>query len=262
MANKPFDREIINVRERPFSSDINLASTYSDLALREILRAVYSERVSFSDSRSTLPDVARFIGDGFKVRPTSPASLSVTVSPGIGFVRNTSTSFNINSILGLNDFCELKPIVLSLPKTFNIPAVSPSEGSRTDIVEVNFSSLLLDQISRDIFNPVLGAFEPTDVFKTFSWCLDGRTGFAVFPNLSTEPLSYRVGTTEVTPGYTKLAEIFIADDTITFVDEGTIVDSRFGRHHMGNQPSLERLSFLVQLFIRVKLLAQVNCLKL
>ena len=46
MANKTFDREIINVRERPLSSDINTAESYLDYTLRSFLDQLFLGRVS------------------------------------------------------------------------------------------------------------------------------------------------------------------------------------------------------------------------
>ena len=76
MANEAFDREIINPRERPLSSDINKVASYADLALRETLRLLYgirryNLRNSADATHSSSPeqqDRAGFIGDGFQIR--------------------------------------------------------------------------------------------------------------------------------------------------------------------------------------------------
>lgn len=231
MANKPFEREVFNFREKPFSSDVNLVGTYADLALREMLKAIYSQRSAIASSTSTLPTIAQFLGDAFKVRPYSPASGRVVVSPGIGFVSNGETSFNIQNINGLNDASTLKPLVLTVPQTF----VVPLGQFRTDIIEVRSNSFLTDSQSRDVFNQDLGEFSPLQVFKTFSWCLDGQVGYASANQNSTAALSYKIGvsdnsgtTPSITDGYTKIAEIHVGEDTsaITFT-EANLVDSRF-----------------------------------
>ena len=79
MANQAFEREILNPRERPLSSDINTAQSQLDRSMRETLQRLFQKRVSASSDASAAP-VRGFIGDGLKVRADSPAGLSVRVT--------------------------------------------------------------------------------------------------------------------------------------------------------------------------------------
>ena len=143
MANKPFDREIINVRERPFSSDINLSEYYADLSLRETIKNLMAPRVSVSNPDPLLSTIARFMGASFKVIATSPTSGSVVITRGLGFVGSTDSEININDVLGLNDTSQAKPLVLSRDKTVDVPASDPS-FDRIDIIEaVSYTHLTL-----------------------------------------------------------------------------------------------------------------------
>lgn len=237
MANKPFDREIINQRERPFSSDINLAGSYSDLALREVLRSFISPRVSALNSSQSNLSTAVFFGDGFKIVPTSPPSLSVQVTKGIGFIGDSEQSFNVDNVLGLNDVSTLKPIPLS--ENIQIPIDTPASGKRTDIIEVKSEYVLTDSQSRDIFNPTTGTLDFAFIPKTFSWALDSRFATVSSTEDSTQPLSIKqgvsraIGQSEVvpstTPGYTKIAEVLVR----SFDEELTLVNIRDTRQIIG-----------------------------
>lgn len=228
MANKPFEREIINVREKPFSSDINMTGTYADVALRETLRGLISQRQSISDSRALLPQQARFLGNAFQVVPLTPAARSIVLLPGIGFVGSVGTSIDIQNIIGLNDSSELKPLVLSRQQVLDVPA----GFFRVDIVEVRSNAFLTDSQSRDVFNPISGVFEPQDKNKTFSWTLDGQVGYTFNGLNSTAPISYKQGVNgsaslipDTTEGYTKIAEIYVPS-AVGGIDESSIVEFR------------------------------------
>jgi hypothetical protein len=221
MANKPFDREIINVRERPFSSDINLSEYYADLSLRETIKNIITSRTSISDPNPNVSTTARFLGSSFKVVPTSPESGAVLISKGLGFVGSSDQEININSVLGLNETSELKPLVLSANKLVNVPQLSDPLFSRIDIIEVRSEYLTTDSTSRDIFDPVNGTFNPTPVAKTLTWALDQSLGYVDSSDNSTTAIGYKKGqpiitiggppnAPEVTQGYTKIAEVFVS----------------------------------------------------
>lgn len=234
MANKPFDREIINVRERPFSSDINLSETYSDLALRDVIKSIFSQRASFFDSTSELSAQACFWGSSLKVTPAEGFAMSVIVSKGIGFVRGDSDpEIDIGSVLGLNDFSTLKPIPLSSNMLIGIDSVEPG-FKQTSIIEVKADHFNTDLTSREVFDGV--GFSPSIVRKTFSWSLDGRLGVVASPlSDSTAAISLKKGfktllagaevIPQTTPGYTKIAEILVRD-TDTSLTSFNIRDTR------------------------------------
>ena len=231
MANKPFDREIINVRERPFSSDINLSEYYADLSLRETIKNLITPRTSVSNPDPLFSTTARFLGASFKVVPTSPVSGSVIISKGLGFVGSTDADININNVLGLNDTSQMKPLVLSSNKLVDVPTPDPLLD-RIDIIEVKSEYLTTDSTSRDIFNAVTGVFNPIPVPKTFSWALDQSLGYVTAPSDSTTAIGYKEGLAHASPtvpsttaGYTKIAEVLVSAGATSF-SQGRIIDFR------------------------------------
>ena len=230
MSNKPFDRNISNTREKLISGDFNLMQAYSDLAVREYLLRVYSPRTSIVSDVLDRSYSARFASDGFKVRPTSPTGLSVTVGAGLAFIGSpTDSQTSIDSITGLNDTNALKPVVLTEDQEFIVPA---NNGllPRIDIIEVAYNKEVTDTETREVLNQTSGNFANTAVDKTFSWSLDGLTGTVVSPSLSLQPLSYKIGPTsgampDITSGYTKIAEVYVPPSAST-IEDANIADFR------------------------------------
>lgn len=258
MANKPFDLEVINVRERPLSTDLNLASSYQSGTLRYLTRMLsrfQDENVS-SYNRDVSTDRGGFIADAFLVKPTSPASLNVVVKNGLGFVVDPlgPADSNIGSALvpgisGLNDLDPYRPIILQADHTFAVPTPDPV-NARIDIIEVKVDRRLTDAALRAVLDPGTGVFNPTNVFKTLEWAVDGDTGTNTTGGNSTAGLSYKTGTPAVGPvapatsaGYVKVAEIRVpaAATTITGPDNFTaplynlIKDTRV--QHLGSYQS-------------------------
>jgi len=89
MADNPFDRTVINVRERPISSDINQAQSQIDRTLRFYLQEMLRPRSSATNEQPG-PPVSGFFGNGFAVREDSPAGLFVVVGAGLGFYDDAS----------------------------------------------------------------------------------------------------------------------------------------------------------------------------
>lgn len=218
MSNQPFDEEVINVRERPLSSDLNLASSYSALSLQETSAQMYAQRASFQSTQSN-PMVpvggASFIGSAFACRPFSPAGMIVQLDPGLGFFNDNTPSTAIGEISGLNDPSIFKPLSLSATEQINVPASDPT-NARIDIVEVLVSNAggrrLTDSSSRDVLDPTTGTFIPAAVFKTLSYNLNGTSTIN-----GIGPINYKTGTPAGSPvapvadaGYVKIAEITVA----------------------------------------------------
>lgn len=227
MGNRPFDRQIINVRERPQTSELNLVGSYFDLTIRDTLKSMFSQRVGLSSDVSLLPTTASFIGDAFKISPLSPASRRVIVSSGLGIVSDSGVSQDIQSIAGLNDSSNLKLLPLRLGQVFEVPAGE----FRVDIIEVKTSAYLTDETTVKIFNGSSGVFEPQLRNKTFSYSLDGQVGYVNFSQDSTAAISYKTGSNsgdvpDVTPGYTKLGEIHVGSLASPTITESSIIDSR------------------------------------
>ena len=185
MANQPFDREIINQRERPLSTDINLAASYADASMRQMWFETW-------DGQQRQPDSAGFIGRGFYLSPS--AGMVLSCHSGVGYWNNaTASELNIGGVSGLSDFTYIKPLVLNANTAITVPAADPV-NPRYDVLEVTMNRQLTDSSSRDVLNPTTGQFVATNVNKTLSYALDG----SVTVN-GAGALNYKTGTPAASP---------------------------------------------------------------
>jgi hypothetical protein len=231
MADKPFDRTIINPRERPLSSDINQAQAQVDRAMRFMFERLLGVRSS-QVSPVILPQTG-LIGDGFRVVPDSPVALAVDIKAGLGFIFDAAdVPVAIDGVVGLDDRQPYKPILLLADTSFSVPTAPGGGQDRTDIVEVRVGRRTENPLSRDILDLVSGQFVPTSVNKTLAFSADGKTGTVTDPAPSTAELSYKVGipgtpgaVPSTTGGYVKLGEVFV-DTSVTTIDRDAIFDRR------------------------------------
>lgn len=226
MANQPFDREVINLRERPLSSDIDFGSSYGDQALREVLRNLFMANVNtFSGVQSPSEG---FIGSGFRVNQTAVPSMAVRIAAGLGWIDNAAdVPANIGGVVGVNDLCPLKPLSLTADEIIAVPPSDPV-NDRIDIVQVRVDRRLQDPSTRDILNPGTGIFAPGVVNKTLSFNLNGRSSV----NGATG-IVYKTGTPAAVPvapavdaGYKKIAEVIVTATSVV-VAQNRIRDLRF-----------------------------------
>lgn len=239
MADNPFDRTVINVRERPISSDINQAQSQMDRTMRFVLQEMLRPRSSLSVGLPG-PPVSGFVGNGFNVRADSPAGLSVVVGAGMGFYDDAADAPSaIGGVAGVDDLNRYKPLLLLSDATIAVPAADPT-NPRIDIVEAAINRRLDNPTSRDVLNAVTGVFEPQTVNKTLAWnvgtSIDNTT---IQPASSTAALSYKQGIPSATPsipstsaGYVKVAEILVAA-SVTQVNQNNIKDVRLLLGHGG-----------------------------
>lgn len=220
--NNPFDRVIINPRERPLSSDINLLQSEVDVTLREVLKQAMLRR---ADIDNLQPDNNRpgtpttgFFGDGFMVRQNSPAGLSVRVAPGIGFAyAPADVPSAVGGISGVDDTSNYKPLVLLSEAVISgIPAGPTAPNYRYDIIEVRTNRAAGNPLSRDVLDPGTGAFVASTVNKNLGYTLDGSVGVVNAPADSTAAISYKVGVAGLapspptaTPGYMIIGSVIV-----------------------------------------------------
>lgn len=235
MSNNPFDRIIINPREKPLSTDINRAQSELDYSIRMALRELHNRRavggVVGSDSFAATPTTG-FLADGLRVTAQLVPNMTVTVKAGMGFMDvPTDLPTAIGGIVGLDDLCSYKPLVLMADSVFTVPA-APGANSRIDIIEARPNRVASDPQTRLVLDPTTGAFNPNTVNKTLQNTLDGSVGSVNDPALSTFALSYKVGVVAAvpvepvtTPGYVKIARINVGT-SVASIGANAIADKR------------------------------------
>jgi hypothetical protein len=234
MSNSPFDREVINFLERPLSSDINMAESYLDQTLRELVDRLMLPRASNVDANSASVPPSGFIGAGFFPAPASVLGMTVVLKPGLGFLVDTSTqTAAVGSVVGLNDLARYKPALLTAEQSITVPAAPAGPNSRIDIIEVKLNSrTLTDSTSRDVFDVGSQAFVASSVNKTLSWKADGSVSVVASPTNSTGAIGYKTGVPGVVPvapattaGYIKIGEVLVGSAVVT-LDADVIKDLR------------------------------------
>jgi hypothetical protein len=234
MANEPFDRVIFRPLERPVCEDWNATQSEMDRTTREILRHLAEYRGALVVGDAALQPAAAFFGDGFKVRPMSPAAMQVQVSAGMGFLwAPAGNATNIDGVTPagavpfLDDREGAKPLWLSTAKTINVPAADAT-NPRYDIVEVNYARALGDLRSRDFFDVGVGDFVPTNATKCLGFSLD-----AVTPSINgAAAINYKTGTAAASPteptvtsGYVKIGTVRVQAASTT-VPGTRVIDRR------------------------------------
>ena len=230
MANRTFDRTVLNQRERPLSSDLNQAQSESDETTRRIVDLLSRRRLASANSPNILE--SRFFTDGFKVNATGPASNNVVLRAGMGLQVNAGdVPLAIGGVLGVNDTYAAKPLILDGDITIGPVPANPG-AARIDIVQVKYNRRLEDNTSRDVLDTGTGTFNPTLVNKTLAFILDG-TMTSISAVAGTTAIHYKTGvsgsglpaTTDV--GYIKVAEINIpAAYAAAALDESVMNDVR------------------------------------
>lgn len=259
MANRPMDLEIINPLERPLSSDVNLISTYAQLAMRSLIQSMFSIRnninipapgAGFGPDQSLAFPLqgplggagsgsvfgGAFFGSAFKARALLPApSMTVTLDAGVGLFNNGLTETAIGGVAGLNDISVLKPLVLSSSAPECTTGITPINAAdptnaRIDLIEVTLNRTLQDATSRDVLNTTTGQFTPTSVLKTLSYSMDGT--FQITSGIGSAAIVYKVGTPAANPqppiadqGYTAIAYIRVPANA-TAITNSMISDAR------------------------------------
>lgn len=230
MSGFPFDRRVLNQRERPLSSDLNTEFSQADRTDRRILDTLCKKLLNNVTGQGAAVNQKGFLADSFMVLPTTVPSLAVSITAGIGFQRDTVDVVSaIGGILGLDDLDSCKPLVLNASQSI---AITPDPGNpRIDIVTVKFNRLLGESASRDVLDPGTGVFSPTLVNKNLGWSLDGLVSSGVGPGAT--PIFYKTGTPGAVPvaptadaGYVKIAEVQVPAAAAS-ITRGNIKDTRF-----------------------------------
>lgn len=239
MANTPFDKEVINARERPLSSDVNMVSSYSPLELAFFMQCLYSTRTALNDSHAVVqPAIGVFgaIGPAFTPRDVAPVAMNISFDAGLGVINDGSTDLNVGGISGMNDG-PYKPVVMLPVSPTGVFSGIPGGGGleRVDVIELKLPRRYIDPTSRDVLNPSTGAFAPDLVNKTLTYAV-GASNVSVN---GTGILNYKTGTPTagaifgspgvgvptVDPGYVPLGYVNVGPATTT-IPPNRIIDMR------------------------------------
>lgn len=256
MANLPNDRTVINVRERPASSDINQAQSQMDRTLRRYQNVLYQIRSALGSPIGSAQ--SGFISDGF--RPASTGGMGIRLISGLGFMSvPADVPTDIGGAIGLDDREAYKPVLLNGDQSLTVPAADPT-NPRIDIIEVKYDRRLENPLSRDVLNTGTGAFVPTVVQKTLGVALNGLT--ATGSGAATAVIYLKTGTPAGAPvapatdaGYIRVGSIFVPALAASITDLN-IVDNRpllFGsgtqalgcRVHLLNSTSVPQVDRLI-----------------
>lgn len=228
MATRQYDRVVINVRERPLSSDHNQLQSNIHASLMDLYLRVFASRNALGDDGAVQFGAgglqAGFIGDAFKVRAQGAPNMSVRLAPGLGFYSNAADlALGIGGLIGLDDAAQLHPLAITNPFNININAAPPGGSERYDIIEVTTDRRLESSLTRDILDVPSGAFVPGLVNKVLAFALDSRTQSVASPSNAVAPpsgfgIAYKSGATAAvgagvvptsSPGFFKIAEIYV-----------------------------------------------------
>jgi hypothetical protein len=231
--DQPFDRTNIGLRERPSSGDFNQLQGQLYRTITHMARLMLSPRSSNTSSASS-PRTG-FMADGLRVVPTSPAAMTVNVTPGLGFYNDPldmPSQLGAPDLVNVNDLSQQHPLPLQNVLSFAVPAAPGAPNSRIDIIEVRTDRRLEDPSTRRQLDESTRSFLDHVFFKTLVYSLDGRSGIVIDPNPSTAGISYKVGTAAnpgvapaTTAGYVKIADINIGNATTSITGNG-IADRR------------------------------------
>ena len=228
MANRAFDQTIINVREKPLSSDINQGFSTVYRSVREKWRREVAHRTANGVTTASSHAALAFVGDGFQVQPLSVPAMSVQVIDGIGLAwAPGATATDINGALSCDDREDAKPVALDTTKTIAVPAAD-AVNPRIDIVEVQYRRQVGNPLSRLVLDIGTRRFVPGLVNKLLTWAL----GDLVPTVNSAGAINYKTGTPAGVPaapattaGYTKIAEVHVAALAASIVGSN-IIDLR------------------------------------
>lgn len=228
MADAPFDVVVFRPLEKAVCSDWNRLGSQLRRTIQLLLRAGAEYRAGQGASDAALQQAAFFESDGFKVRPASPAAMSVQVTAGLGMHwLPGSTASSIGSVIDLDDLEGASPLLLTAAKTIAVPTADATHP-RLDIVEVKASRALADSESRDFLDVGTETLVPALVTKTLGFSLD-----AVVPSINgSAAINYKTGTPDAAPvepsvsaGYVKIGVVRVEAGATSVV--GTkIIDAR------------------------------------
>lgn len=236
---KPFDIASLSQRERPSTEGINRGQSAAAARQDWLTRQLLGARIDIPNNRANTR--TSFIGDGFFVRSKNPATMQVTVSPGLGFQYDPTQPLTVAQDMvagvyeGVTDTSPFRPLVMDETPTFTVPAAPIVGQARYDIIEVRAKRELSDYGTPLRYDIGSNSWVPQSAAAFLRYgILAADANQIVTPASSTAPLSYKTGIaaptgtqTEppTTPGYVKIARILV-EGGATSIAQNRICDRR------------------------------------
>jgi len=237
---KPFDQNAMAPGERPSTEAINRGFSADSSRLDWVYRQLLGSRTDVANDRATLKN--GFIGSGHRVRALNPATLQVTVDPGLGFYYDNTQPLVAASdmIVGVyqsvSDLSPYRPIVLADTVTYTVPTLPPAGQARYDVIEVKPKRQLAEYGPLLRFDSGTNNWTPQSAAAFLRYAVEpAEAGAVVTPAPSTAPISYVKGVAApypgvlpeppTTPGYVKIARILVEGGAASLTSD-KIVDRR------------------------------------
>ena len=239
MSAQPYDTDVLAPAERPSTEALNRGFSSDHARLDWYTRQFAGQRTDDANDRAVLR--SGFTGAGYRVRVTSPASMVVTIDPGIGYYYDPTSPLIVaqDSIVGVyqgvTDLSPYRPLVLPQQVQFSVPPLVAAGQSRFDIIEVRPKRDLADYGPLLRFDKATLNWAPSSAAAFLRYAVEpADIDYAPAIGASTAPISYVRGTPAVTgtqtepvntPGYTTIARIRVTDGD-TSIPENRILDYR------------------------------------
>lgn len=201
MANKPYDRRIINSLERPTSSDLNIAQAQINAGIFNLLGSIVFDATWPAQSSAL---ASGFLNAGFKASVANPTERTIVLNPGIGI---SSTSFddsasNIAGIAGLNRPYGFNPIFKDFSGdliTVTVPTPPAAGLCRRDAIyarAILASDGVADFETTDVYNTSASVFDTVSRNKTYTIDVANvPVGYIAQGAAASTPLVYVTGNT-------------------------------------------------------------------
>lgn len=237
MADKPFDRTIINVRERPSSSDVNGGISALQRGVITWLAEHFMRRPEnqFDPAAAAMSFQDGFFGQAYM--PFVDAG-AFKLKPGFAIQFSATQQTSLNGASRVDDLSSFK-LLATEGMTLTPPMADPFQA-RVDLLEVRFNHAIGDPSSRDIMDPVTGAFLPNLVNKTVSHLTE--SGNITINGAGV--LNWKTGTPgdgdncpALSAGYLPVAQVYRPANSGTTITEQDPCDIRpciLGTSHLGH----------------------------
>lgn len=239
MSAQVYDSNVLAPAERPSTEALNRGFSADHARLDWFTRQFAGQRVDAGNDRATLRN--GFTGAGYQVRAALPATMLVTIDPGIGYLYDPTSPLVVaqDTIVGVyqgvTDLSPYRPLVLPQQVQFAVPPLVAVGQSRYDIIEVRPKRELAEYGPLLRFDTATLNWAPTSAAAFLRYAVESTDiDYAAAIGASVAPISYVRGIPAVTgtqvepagtPGYIKIARVLVNDGDTT-IPQNRILDYR------------------------------------